>query len=262
VPVLRVVGCGHAADPVGHVCEAYDMGEHVVARASAALGGVSAMAVTAAVRSYLSSQHLWSARHFTRLAADYERDHADDSRISVQHRAYVLSAVGEAVAFLEAFINELYQDAADGTAGAADGLSPGMVRLMAEHWRGTNSGKSISAVEKYDMARVYAGQLRSDAGRRPHQDVKALIDLRNWSVHYRPRTNSDANPDGLTRHLQGRFADNPLLPVGGGPWFPSYALGSGCAEWAVRSARAFADEFVAVVGCQANYQHITFDEQP
>jgi len=32
-----------------------------------------------------------------------------------------------------------------------------MVRLMAEHWRGTNSGKSIGAIEKYDMARVYAG---------------------------------------------------------------------------------------------------------
>ena len=50
----------------------------------------------------------------------------------------------------------LHQDAADGTAGAADGLSPDMVRLMAEHWRGTN-GKSIGAIEKYDMARVYAG---------------------------------------------------------------------------------------------------------
>ena len=75
----------------------------------------------------------------------------------MRHRAYVLSAVGEAVAFLEAFVNELYQDAADGTAGAADGLSPDMVRLMAEHWRGTNSGKSIGAIEKYDMARVYAG---------------------------------------------------------------------------------------------------------
>jgi len=81
-------------------------------------------------------------------------------------------------------------------------------------------------------------------------------------VHYRPRTNSDANPDGLTRHLQGRFSDNPLLPVGGGPWFPNYALGSGCAEWAMRSARAFADQFVATVGCQANYQRVTFDEQP
>jgi hypothetical protein len=113
------------------------MGEHVVARASVALGGVSAVVTTVAIRSYLSSQHLWSARHFTRLAADHERDHAGDSRISVQQRAYVLSAVGEAVAFLEAFINELYQDAADDTAGAADGLSPGMVRLMAEHWRGT-----------------------------------------------------------------------------------------------------------------------------
>ena len=92
--------------------------------------------------------------------------------------------------------------------------------------------------------------------------MKSLVSLRNWSVHYRPRTNSDADPDKLGRAAGRRFDDNPLLPVGGGPWFPSYALGSGCAEWAVRSAREFADEFVATVRCQANYQHITFDQQP
>jgi hypothetical protein len=133
---------------------------------------------------------------------------------------------------------------------------------MAEFWRSTNSGKSVGAIEKYDMARIFAGKPRSDAGQRPHQYVKALIDLRNWSVHYRPRTNSDANPDGLTKHLHKRFPDNPLLPVGGGPWFPSYALGSGCARWAENCVREFADDFVATAACQANYQRILFDEQP
>lgn len=119
------------------------MGEHAVARASAALGGMSAMVVTAAIRSNLSSQHLWSARHFTRLAADYERQHADDLRISVQHRAYVIGAVGEAVGFLEAFVNEMFQDAADGTAGAADGSPPAMVKGMTEYWAETNNGKTV-----------------------------------------------------------------------------------------------------------------------
>lgn len=180
----------------------------------------------------------------------------------MQHRAYVIGAVGEAVGFLEAFVNEMFQDAADGTAGAADGLPPSMVQGMTEYWAETNNGKTVGAIEKYNKARELAGQPNSDRSRAPHQDVKALIGLRNWSVHYRPRTNSDADPDKLTKHLHRRFPDNPLLPLGGGPWFPSYALGSGCAEWAVRSARAFADEFVAAVGCQANYQHLTFGQQP
>ena len=39
-----------------------------------------------------------------------------------------------------------------------------MVRLMAEYWRGTNSGKSVDVIEKYDMARVFAGHAQSDAG--------------------------------------------------------------------------------------------------
>ncbi|MEA2202729.1 MAG: hypothetical protein QOI89_3409, partial [Solirubrobacteraceae bacterium] len=63
--------------------------------------------VRAAVRSYYSTQHLWASQHFARLAADFERDHAGHSRIFLQHRSYVIGAVMESVAFLEAFINEV-----------------------------------------------------------------------------------------------------------------------------------------------------------
>jgi hypothetical protein len=57
--------------------------------AQAGVASVSALVahVTASIRSYYSSQHLWAADHFARLAADYERDHAGAARISIQHRA-------------------------------------------------------------------------------------------------------------------------------------------------------------------------------
>ena len=78
----------------------------------------------------------------------------------MQHRAYVLGAVGEAVACSEALINQLDQDAAEGTAGAADGLRPDMVRLVTEPWRGTNSGKARGDRQLIDLqsaadARIY-----------------------------------------------------------------------------------------------------------
>jgi hypothetical protein len=85
--------------------------------------------VTIQMRSYQSVQHLWAAEHFVRLAAECEAAHVGEPRFSIRHRSYALGAVGEAVAFLEAFINELFQDAKDATDGvvgatAAQGLLP------------------------------------------------------------------------------------------------------------------------------------------
>ncbi len=237
------------------------MGKNVSAQAGVASLGALVAHATGSIRSYYSSQHLWAAEHFVRLAASYECEHADAERISIQHRAYVMTAVSEAVAFLEAFINELYQDAADGS-GAADGLPPEMVRLMTEYWRSTDRGHSVEITKKYDMVRVFAAQPRADAGRRPNDDVKYLIKLRNWLLHYRPKTIGEKTPENVIDHVRGRFSDNPFLAGSGNLWFPDHALGAGCADWAVRSVRTFVDEFVAAVDCVANYQVVEWQEQP
>jgi len=68
--------------------------------------------------------------------------------------------VGEAVAFLEAFVDELFQDAADvtkadpvpGTAVRLRGLSDDLVRLMAAYWNSTDeasvSGHSTNTTRR------------------------------------------------------------------------------------------------------------------
>ena len=145
----------------------------------------------------------------------------------MRHRAHVLGAVGEAVAFLEDFINELHQDA-DEAGQVADGLSPDTVRLMAAYWRSTNNGKYVEVRKRYDMARVFAGQPEADAGRSPNDDVRYVIDLRNWSVHYRPRGLSDANPHNVIDHVRRRFPDNALMASSNNAWFSDHALGAGC----------------------------------
>jgi hypothetical protein len=234
------------------------MGDHAKPGAGVAPDIAS---VRIAMQSYLSTHHLWAAEHFTRLAVECEAAHTGESRFSIKDRAYVIGAVGESVAFLEAFINELYQHAADGE-GDADGLSPDMVRRMAEYWRTTNEGR-VEVTKKYDKARAFAGHPRSDADRPLHEDVKSVVDLRNWSVHYRPRWVSAEDQDTQFDHVRGRFADNAFMAGSGNTWFPDHALGAGCAGWAVQSVRAFVDEFVAVIGCKANYQIAgLFREQP
>ena len=65
-----------------------------------------------------------------------------------------------------------------------------------------------------------------------HEDVTYLVKLRNWLVHYTPRTVSAEDPHTLD-HVRGRFADNALMAGGGNAWFPDHALGAGRAGWAV-----------------------------
>jgi hypothetical protein len=195
------------------------MGQNVSAQADVTSLGALVAHATVSIRSSYSSQHLWAAEHFARLAADYECEHVDAERISIQHRAYVMTAVSEAVAFLEAFINELYQDAAD-CSGAADGLPPEMVRLMTEYWRSTDRGHSVEITKKYDMARVFAAQPRADAGHRPNDDVKYLIKLRNWLLHYRPKTNGEKTQRTSSITFAAGSQTTRFSRGSGHSWFP------------------------------------------
>jgi hypothetical protein len=224
---------------------------------------------TLVMRGYLSTQHLWAAEHFTRLATDYEAAHIGEPQLWIRHRSYVLGAVAESVAFLEAFINELFQDAKDATDGvvgahAPQGLLPDAVRLMAAYWNSTEDGERVRAVAKYDAARVFAGCPRSTAGRLPHQDLNRVIALRNWSVHYRPQSFSADDPDLRIEDARARIVpENALMAGTTNLWFPDKALGAGCASWAVRTVREFVDEFVAAVGCWADYRDLSpYGEQP
>ncbi|MCO1658525.1 hypothetical protein [Pseudonocardia humida] len=181
----------------------------------------------------MSLQHLWAAEHFARLAIEYGAAHAGEPQRWVRHRSYVVTAVAESVAFLEAFIDELFQDAKDATDGVAgaqapEGLDPEVVRLMAAYWNSTRDGESIRTVAKYDAVRVFAGRPRSVAGCLPHQDLNRVVGLRNWSVHHRPTTFGHDEPDLRLEDARSRITpDNALMSETTNPWFPDKALGPG-----------------------------------
>ena len=70
-------------------------------------------APTLMMRVYFSSYHLWAAEHFSQLTGEIEGRHKGKPRFDIQHRSYSVNAVLSSVAFLEAAVNELFQDAAD-----------------------------------------------------------------------------------------------------------------------------------------------------
>lgn len=210
-----------------------------------------------AMRSYLSTHHLWMAKHCARLACDYEKAHSGGrSSFHIRLRGYVLACITESVAFTEALINELYTDVIDGHSESKSikVLDAEAHDRISGYWRLTNSGRSVDILTKFDMARLLRGIVPLDKGDEPYQSMKLLIALRNWQVHYYPSSVSEDARHALQAKLENRFEPNALVKYSGNAWFPDKALGAGCAMWATATARAFADDFVDAFAYEPNYR--------
>jgi hypothetical protein len=235
-----------------------------------AVAGVAVVAATAMTtsititqRGYFSTHHLWSARHFTALAADQEAAQDRTPRFSVRHRSYVISAITESVAFMEAAINEVFQDAADGRQSYIHPLAPAVRATLGTFWMATDDGKKYVPVqEKYNLALCMAGKPFIDRGQNPYTDAKILINLRNWLIHFRPEDFSSETEHKLGGWLKERnFPPNALMVGAGNSYFPDHALGAGCAHWAHTAAVNFVDRFASVLGLTLNYQIANFDSE-
>ena len=100
------------------------------------------------MRAYFSAYHLWAAGHFARLANDIENAHTGRAVFDISHRAYVTNAIFSAVAFLEAAINELFEDAVDNHPSYLDALTPERRQRLCKRWSGKDS------VERRSMLKI------------------------------------------------------------------------------------------------------------
>ncbi len=219
-------------------------GNDAVVRPDTVRARVEVPPVRLSMRNYFSTHLLWAAQDFATRTAAIERTHSGESRFEIGHRAYVLGAVISAAAFLEAMINELFQDANDNYGIKGDGyiapLSQRTRELMAGWW--ASSGEGFERVlEKYELLLLFAAQPQLDKGAEPYQSADLLIKLRNALVHYKSESVSADIEHRFTKALRGRFDDNRLMEGSGNPWWPDHALGAGCAQWAFESAMALAD---------------------
>ena len=222
------------------------------------MGAIGAVAM----RVYFSSYHLWAAEHFARLAKEIENSHAGKPQFNIVHRAYVTNAVLSAAAFLEAAINEVFDDIADKEPGYVDPLTAETARLLAGLWneREQQTVERWPILEKYRVALLCSGNTAFDKGAQPYQDAKLLIDLRNDLTHARPETRNTGDVDKLSKALMPKFQPNRLMNNAANPYFPDHCLGAGCALWATASARAFADQFFGRLKMNPNYQRVNLGE--
>lgn len=205
---------------------------------------------TLSVRAYLSLHHLWAAEHFANMTEETEAALVSGSTpFDPEHRSYAFGAILESTAFLEAVINEQLQDAADGHGGKLPGAAAGWAAL----WEESDEGY-MPLLAKYQLALVAAGKEPLDRGAEPFQSVRLLIELRNLITHFRPQSVRAGEAMKIEKKIGTRFATT-RAPIGdGNPWFPDRCLGAGCAQWAVRVAKEFADAFHERLGVRGAYQ--------
>jgi hypothetical protein len=169
-----------------------------------------------------------------------------------------LSSIVASVAFLEAMVNELYQDAADDHTppdGHITSLSASCRRLMADLWRSTDGGR-LGAIQKYEMLLAFADAPPLDRGGQTYESVKLVLRLRNAIIHYRPEDVVADEAQVMEQRFRGKFDDNVLMAGSGNPWWPDKALGYGAAEWAHRSVQALADHVSDAIGIVPIYRKV------
>src|SRR3990172_11380136 len=110
-------------------------------------------------RTYLSIQHLLSSAKLTRSAyeieySDLPSDNEEKQKTFIKQKTYVIGAVFTAVGFLEASINELFQD----VYGFSDDnikylkCEKSKKRLATISTIGALQSNSFSTLDKYNMA--------------------------------------------------------------------------------------------------------------
>ncbi|MCV7388366.1 hypothetical protein [Mycolicibacterium porcinum] len=214
-------------------------------------------AKTAFARVYMAVHSLWSARRSARMCGERETALVEEGtpRLDPGHRADAINAVVSSVMFLEGFVNELFSDVADKPRGTprTRGLSETAREQMRELWKGgAVPSDRISIIHKYQLALLCAGKRTFDPGRAPLQDVVALIQLRNYLIHYNSESPNTVELQKAFVGVIQRAGEN-RQPVGP-PLFPNKVLGAGCANWACDSAASFVDEWQERLGLDHDYR--------
>jgi hypothetical protein len=221
-------------------------------------------------RDCFSVRYIQSAAVLCRLAYRIEKDFLDSGEISeearIRHEAFILNSILSSVAFLESTINELYSDATDNAYFFYDEKNETLLKTIGEKWKNEKNFDRAPLVNKYQKILLIGGMLSFDEGDQAFANIRELIEIRNYLMHYKrewvvigngrtPGAGEETTGGKFEKNLQKKFATNPLA-IRNQPFFPYKCLGHGCAEWAVINSLIFTDEFFRRLGLRAPYDGI------
>lgn len=224
-------------------------------------------------RDCFSVRYIQSAAVLCRLGYGIEQGCPDDTEpepdLLLRHEAFILNSVLSTVVFLESAINEFYADAADGAYFYADTRNEALLKTVGEGWQNEKNFDRAPMITKYQKILLIAGKSPFDDDDPVFSNVRDLIEIRNYLMHYRrewvivadDRTSgegTETQTDKFEKKLKNRFAPNPLAQKNQ-PWFPDKCFGHGCAEWAVNTSLRFTDAFFQKLDLPAPYEGIRDD---
>lgn len=219
----------------------------IIATPAAAVAKVPS--ATISVRAYFSRHYLIGARHFVELTQSIENARTGGKPFNFDHhRAYAINAILSSVAYMEAAINQVFQDAVDGEEIYLKSLSKASKAAMKELWR---NERKFSVLEKYSLALLCAGRSLHDRGSALYKRAHLVVQLRNALVHSMPTSYTVGKKDKYSwvQSLKAqRFDLHPLMRKSGNPLFPDNCLAHGCAKWALNSCEKFVDTFYKKMG--------------
>lgn len=207
--------------------------------------------VTVLKRAYFSPYHLFSANHFLELTASIENSHTGRDHFNFYHNSFVISSIISSATFLEAAINEIYQDVCDEHNNYIKPSDYDTREALKLFW---SKYERSSILRKYQFALTSSKLEPFPEKENPYADVDLAIQLRHQLVHYKPETFGGGESHELTDVLAGKFKLNPLMSSPSNQFFPDRCLGGGCAEWVLKSCLYFADEFFGRIHIIPNYQ--------
>jgi hypothetical protein len=173
-----------------------------------------------------------------------------------------MTAILSAAAFLEAGVNELFQNAYHGHLVNIEGLGSEIIEGLSNYWAKTEAkGRFKPILKKYQEALRISGKEPFLEDVNPYEDAGLVIKLRNEITHFKPTTVILGEHSGheLEDKLKDKFEWNHLMDGSRNHFIWDKCLGAGCAEWTVGTVKAFADEFHRKLGLKPNYQSVDFD---
>ena len=217
--------------------------------------------VAVKIRTYFSTAHLRAAMHFSEQARTIEDRLSGGADFNYQQNAYVTGTILSSTAFMEAAINELFQDASENYGEYIQGFGENAIKIMGAYWNFSegNNKSGVSTLHKYPLGLLFAHKELFDEGANPYQDANLVTRLRNYLIHFKPETIGREDDHKLQNQLRGKFPKNVMLP--GNP-FPGSMLGAGCADWAMNSCLNFVNEFSEQVNIYPNYLRVLFEKRP
>jgi hypothetical protein len=211
------------------------------------ISGRGYMSAIPDVRYSFTSQFLWGAALFAQRAREIEdaAGQAADESTKSEHRSYVVAAIMQSVAALEAEVWEVlyYGPGHHLGSNGTDLNARNLLRPRAEE------------IDKKETLRRYKCVLELlnkpplNLGAKQSQHAQLLINLRNKLVHYKSTWGQEMDLQKLFEVLkQLRFENPPFIPYHGTNFFPHQILSSSCASWAVTTVTEFLNTFYSLLG--------------